>query len=236
MPDTTTYQGHRKRLRDRLMQNPTALADYEILELLLAQVLLRKDTKALAKQLLNRFESLRGVLDARASELAAVAGFGPALTSFWVLLRESMARYAEGPLRKHEVLASPEAVANMARQRLSGKAHEEVWTAFVDSQNRLLSWELACSGSLDSSSIYPRDILERALLLKASGFIVVHNHPGGNTSASPADLAATLKLGESANACDIRFIDHIIVSDQGWYSVCRDTASTLLTKSSPAIS
>jgi DNA repair protein RadC len=221
-PDTMVYKGHRERLRERLVKNSTLLADYEILELLLAQALPRKDTKPLAKNLLSRFGTLRGVLDARSSELTGISGFGPALSCFWILLRESMARYAEAPLRKHEVLASPEAVAAMARQRLAGNAHEEIWAAFVDSQNRLLSWEHARTGSINSSSVYPRDILERAILLKASGFMLVHNHPGGNVSASPADLEATSKLLESARACDIRFIDHIIVSDQGWRSLAQE--------------
>jgi DNA repair protein RadC len=203
------------------MQNPGALADYEILELLLAQTLVRKDTKPLAKDLLARFGSLRGVLDAKIPELLTVPGFGASLAGFWALLRESMARYAESPLRKHEVLVSPEAVAAMARQRLAGKAHEEIWAAFVDAQNRLISWELVCTGSVNASSIYPRDILERAILLKASGFMLVHNHPGGATEASPADAEATARLLDSAKACELRFIDHIIVSDQGWNSLFR---------------
>jgi DNA repair protein RadC len=219
MPESSGHQGHRERLRGRLMQNPGSLADYEILELLLGLTLVRKDTKPLAKALLARFGSLRGVLDAGIPELLTVPGFGSGLACFWTLLRESMARYAEAPLRKHEILASPEAVAAMARQRLAGKPHEEIWAAFVDSQNRLLSWELAGTGSVSSSAVYPRDILERALLLKASGFILVHNHPGGTVAASPADTEASMRLRRSAEACEIRFIDHIIVSDQGWSSL-----------------
>jgi DNA repair protein RadC len=101
MTEISAHQGHRARLRGRLMQNPGALADYEILELLLGQTLVRKDTKPLAKALLARFGSLRGVLDAGLPELSTIPGFGSGLACFWILLRESMARYAESPLRKH---------------------------------------------------------------------------------------------------------------------------------------
>ncbi|MDR2695893.1 MAG: hypothetical protein LBC79_05890, partial [Deltaproteobacteria bacterium] len=96
--------GHRARLKARLEKDAAQLADYEILELLLGCVLLRRDTKALAKALLRRFDSLRGVLDARPDELLSLEGFGPALGLFWRLLRELMARYEEAPARRRETL------------------------------------------------------------------------------------------------------------------------------------
>ncbi|MDR2050155.1 MAG: DNA repair protein RadC [Deltaproteobacteria bacterium] len=207
------YHGHRARLRQRLQKNPEELPDYEILELLLGKVLARRDTKALAKDLLARFQSFRGVLDAKPAELEGVAGFGPALSSFWLLLREVLARYAESPLRRRETLASPAAVAEMARTRLAGHDHETVWAAFVDARNHLLAWERIAAGSVDQAGVRPRDILERALLLKASGFILVHNHPGGVPTASAADLEMTARLRQAAGSVGLRFLDHIIVAD-----------------------
>jgi DNA repair protein RadC len=215
------YHGHRARLRQRLQKNPEDLPDYEILELLLGKVLARKDTKPLAKELLARFQSFRGLLDAKPAELQEVEGFGPALASFWLLLREVLARYAESPLRRRELLASPAAVAEMARARLAGYDHEEVWIAFVDAQNRLLSWERLARGSVEQAGIMPRDILERALLLKASGFILVHNHPGGTPAASAADLEVTGRLLQGAGSIGLRFLDHIIVTDAESRSLLR---------------
>jgi DNA repair protein RadC len=107
----------------------------------------------------------------------------------------------------------------MARQRLAGKTREEIWAAFVDAQNRLLSWELVGTGSVNASSVHPREVLERALLLTAAGYILDHNHPGGTLAASPADAETTRRLRRSAEACEVRFIDHLIVSDQGWCSL-----------------
>lgn len=220
--DKPHYHGHRTRLRERLSTAPDKLQDYEVLELLLAQVLPRRDTKPLAKELLRRFQSMRGVMDAKASELHTVPGFGPALENFWLLLREVMARHAESPLRQRECLSSPAAVAAMARSRLAGHDHEETWIAYVDTQNRLIAWEQNTKGTVDNTMIFPRDIMERAILLKASGFILVHNHPGGSTSPSGADLQITEHLKRSAQTLGLRFLDHIIVTDEGYASLTDD--------------
>ncbi|MCL1915368.1 MAG: DNA repair protein RadC [Desulfovibrionaceae bacterium] len=216
------YHGHRERLRARLRENPEGLADYETLELLLAQVLPRRDTKPLAKELLRRFQSVKGALDAKPAELMTLKGFGPALSDAWLLWREILARYAESAPRRHETLASPEEVARMAKARLAGQDREEVWLAFVDAQNRLLAWEKGQKGSIDEAAFYPREILERALTLKASGFILVHNHPGGKAAPSGADLEATKRLQEAARTVDLRFLDHLIVTADESFSIMGD--------------
>lgn len=219
---TKHAHGHRKRLRDRLMATSHALADYEVIELLLGHVLLRQDTKPLAKELLSRFGSLRGVLDARAQELTAVPGFGPALEAYWRLLREVMARYAESPARWRTELCSPQAVAHMARMRLAASAHEEFWAAYLDTQNRLISWEMASKGSVHTVPLYPRDVMARALSLKASSLILVHNHPGGSPKPSGADIDLTKKVQAAGEALGIRLTDHVIVTDDACYSLIED--------------
>ena len=104
--DTPHYAGHRARLRERLLKDSTALADYEILELLLGYALLRRDTKPLAKELLSRFGSIRGVLDALPAEMQQVDGVGEGVAALRLLLREMMARYAEAPMRERKVLCT----------------------------------------------------------------------------------------------------------------------------------
>ena len=170
--------GHRDRLRQRLEIEPTAVADYEVLELLLGYGLTRKDTKPLAKELIQRFGSIRGALDARPEELLEVSGFGPGLMALWRVLGETRARYAAAEVRQREVLATPEAVARMAQARLGTSPHEECWLALVDRRNRLMAWDRLRRGGIAEVAIYPRDVLEAALLRKASGIILVHNHPG----------------------------------------------------------
>ena len=216
------YLGHRKRLRERLESMPEALQDYEILELLLGYVILRRDTKAAAKELLARFGSLRGVLEARPEAYRDIPGLGDGVIGFLRLLREFVPRFVESRVLRREALCSPEAVAAMARERLGSLAHEEIWAAYVDNGQRLIAWERAAQGSYGMSPLNPRDIVERGLLLKATGFILVHNHPGGKAKPSGADLELTRQLDLAAKTLFIRFVDHVIVTDGECYSIMRD--------------
>ncbi len=213
------YHGHRDRLREKLRKDATQLADYEVLELVLGTVLLRKDTKPLAKELLFRFRTLHGVLNARPSELRSVPGFGPSLQAHWLLLRELMARCHESPARERAVLSGPSDIVNMARARLGNLAHEEFWAAFLDNQNRLLAWERVTTGTVNTTMIYPRDLMEKALGHKASSLVVVHNHPGGNPFPSTPDIEITRQLVQSGKTLGIRVLDHIIVTEDTHYSL-----------------
>ena len=121
------HLGHRGRLRERFLSSPETPPDYELLELLLGYVILRKDTKPIAKDLMERFGSLRAVLDARADELLEVQGIGEGVTNFWSVLREVMNRYDESPLRLRESLCSPQEVAAMARKRLGRVCPTAAW-------------------------------------------------------------------------------------------------------------
>ncbi len=216
------YLGHRGRLRERFLSSPETPPDYELLELLLGYVILRKDTKPIAKDLLERFGSLRAVLDARAEELVEVRGIGEGVMNFWMLIREVMNRYDESPLRLRESLCSPEEVAAVARKRLGRLPHEEVWAAYVDNKNRLLSWERASKGTINTSTIYPREIMERALRLKAAGVILVHNHPSGDSTASGADLEITRRVKQAGIPLNIRLLDHVIVTEGGCRSLLEE--------------
>lgn len=218
--------GHRKRLRERLVTAGHILEDYEILELLLGHVLTRQDTKPLAKALLKEFESIRGVLDAKPEELAAVKGVGPALGAYWRLLREVLARYEEAPARKRYTFCTPAAVAVFARMRLAGSAHEEFWMAYLDTQNRLISWEMAARGTVHAVPVYARDVIARALALKASSLILVHNHPGGNMYPSGPDIELTNRIREAGASMGIRLVDHVIVTDDTCYSLTENRVFT----------
>lgn len=217
-PDASPLAGHRKRLRERLQCEPQAVADYEVLELLLGLAIIRKDTKLLAHALLNRFGSIRGCLDAREDELMQVDGFGPGVLVLWRLIREVMARYELSPLLTRAVLASPEAVAAVARLRLGNLPHEECWIALVDARNRLLGWERLRKGGISSISLQPRDVIEPAIIRKASGLILVHNHPGGSAAPSHADEELTEEIRQLAPRLGLRFVDHIIVTPGHCYS------------------
>ena len=212
------YLGHRRRLKDRLMENPRALADYEVLELLLGYVNVRRDNKPLAKELLRRFGSVRGVLLAREEELRGVPGIGPGALEFVTLWREAWARFHEQPLRERARLNSPDIVAEMARARIGASEREEFWMALVDTKNRLIGWEQVSQGTIDQAVIYPREILSVAIRHKASGVILVHNHPAGDPRPSSDDVAFTRRIVSAARELDVRVLDHLVVTAGGYFS------------------
>ena len=205
--------GHRQRLRDRFEKNQDALGDYELLEMLLGHVLIRQDTKPLAKELLGRFKSLRNVMNAPVTELQEVKGFGPALATFWLLVREINARSAEAQLTLKDTLVTSRDVADMARQRLLGIAHEELWGAYLDNQNRLMSWRKLAEGTGGRIYVHNAVVLAPALELKATGIILVHNHPGGEVQPSAADIELTRGVAHAARMMDVRLLDHVIVTE-----------------------
>ena len=209
--------GHRQRLRARFEKDQSGLSDYELLEMLLGHVLLRQDTKPLAKDLLARFKSLRNAMDAPIAELQEVKGFGPALGTFWLLLREIKARCAESRIEKGDPV-TPWAVAEMARQRLAGVSHEELWGLYVDNQNRAMSWRKLSEGLGGRVFVHNAVVLAPALELKATGVILVHNHPGGAPQPSQADIDMTNMLRQAAQMVDVRVVDHIIVTEDDYAS------------------
>lgn len=219
MTEKAHYHGHRKRLREKLNKDEQALADYEILELVLGTVILRSDTKPLAKELLNRFGTLRGVLDAQDEDLRQLKGFGDSLVSHWKLLRELFSRYMESGISEKKQLSSPAEVAEMARIRLGRKEKEEFWAAFLDNQNRLLSWERISTGTVNTTMIYPRELMEQALQRKASSLVIVHNHPGGNLTPSSPDIEITRHIVQAGRILGIRLLDHLIITADTYYSL-----------------
>lgn len=212
------YYGHRARLRARLRANPSSLADYEILELVLAQTIPRGDTKPLAKVLLGRFGTLRRVMQAPLPELMKVPGFGQALASNWALHAELRARLAEAPVRERQVLSGPAMVAEGAKARFGSGPVEEFWAAFVDNQNRVISWERLSRGTVDQTAVFPREVLALALTHHASGLVLVHNHPGGNASPSEEDKNLTTRIQRAALELGVRVLDHLIVTEETHYS------------------
>lgn len=200
------------------MENPRGLADYEVLELLLGYVNVRRDTKPLAKELLARFGSLRGALTARMGELRDIPGFGPGVEEFLTLWREAWARFHEQPLRDRVVFNSPEIVAEAAKARIGTAEHEEFWMAMVDNKNRLIGWEMVSKGTVDQAAVYPRDVLAAALGRKASGIVLVHNHPGADPKPSLQDTEFTRRIKHAAREVDIRVLDHLVVTENRFFS------------------
>ncbi len=212
------YLGHRKRLREKLVKDSRNLADYELLELVLAQVFTRKDTKPLAKAVLARFGSLKDAIMARPEQLMELDGIGPGVSAQWALMQELFARMGETVTNSRQALSDPAEVAKAAMARIGSKGTEEFWAAFLDSKNRVISWERISKGTVDATPVFPREIMATALRLEAASLILAHNHPGGDPTPSREDHMLTDKIKESAGGLDIRVLDHLVVTDTEYYS------------------
>jgi DNA repair protein RadC len=219
MEDKPDYLGHRKRLRERFRKNGTeGMHDYEVLELLLTYAIPRKDVKPIAKDLLKRFGSLSGVLDAGQKELEEVANIGPISSTLIRLVKETCGIYLAEKMKNKDVLSSPQAVLDFARVKLAGLPHEAFMVIFLNAKNKVLDYKVLQEGTVDRAVIYPRRMVEEALAHHAAGIILVHNHPSGDSEPSPEDKQLTRSLTEAARTIDLRVLDHIIVGKEGYCS------------------
>ena len=217
--DKPGYLGHRKRLRERFLKNGIeGMHDYEILEFLLTYAIPRKDVKPYAKDLIKRFGSLSGVLDAGQKELEEVVKIGPISAALIRLVKGVCVAYLAEKMKNKEVLSSPQAVLDFARVRLAGLPHEAFLVIFLNAKNRVLDYKIIQEGTVDRAVIYPRRIVEEALAYHAASIIFVHNHPSGDSQPSPEDKQLTLSLMEAARTIDLRVLDHIIVGKEGYFS------------------
>lgn len=219
MTDTPHYHGHRQRLREKFRENPRHLADYELLELLLAYALPRRDTKPMAKALLQRFETLAEVMHTDPDDLRQIHGLGDGASLLFALLQELRARAEAQPRKEKLVISHPSVVGQMAMARLGALKTEEVWAAFVDAKLRLMSFEPLSQGTVGEAPVYVREVLRKAIEHQAYGVFLVHNHPGGDASPSKADVAITRELVQAATVMQIRVLDHVIVTHQEYVSL-----------------
>ncbi len=211
--------GHRSRLRRRFLAGGAeALADHELLELLLFLALPRGDVKPLAKRLLRHFGSFADAVSASPAELAEVTGMGEAAIAALKTVKAAAIRLLGQPLERRPVLGDWQRVLDYCRATLAHEPVEAVRVLYLDRKNRLIRDEEPGRGTVDHMPLYPREIVKRALELKASALIVVHNHPSGDPSPSQADIAVTGQLKDAAAAMAITLHDHLIVARGGHIS------------------
>ena len=205
------------RPREKLLaRGPAALADAELLALLLRTGLAGKGVLQLAQELLEPaptgFGGLAGLLHATADDLRRIKGLGPAKRAELVAVLELARRALAQQLREREVFDSPNAVKHYLQLHLAAKRHEVFAVLFLDAQNRLLGMEELFRGTLTQTSVYPREVALRALHHHAAAVILAHNHPSGGVQPSRADEAITQNLKSALALIDVRVLDHVIVA------------------------
>ena len=210
------YLGHRQRLRDRFMESgASALADYELLELVLFRAIPRRDVKPLAKALIKRFGSFAETAVARLERLREIEGLGEAAIVEIKLAEAVATRLARGKIEARQTLSSFIDVLDYCRTAMAYADREEFRVLFLDKRNALIADEVQGVGTIDHTPVYPREIIRRALELGASALILAHNHPSGDPTPSAADIRMTKDIVVIAEPFGITVHDHLIVGKHG---------------------
>lgn len=201
-----------QRPREKLLaRGPAALADGELLALLLRSGVQGQGVLALAQALLDRFGGIAGLLGAQATDLKTIKGLGPAKQAEILAVMEIARRAIAQPLREAPVFDSPQRVKDYLSLQLAGLAHEVFAVLFLDHQHRLLVLEEMFRGTLSQTSVYPREVVRRAMALNAGAVILAHNHPSGLAEPSRADEYLTQTLKAALALVDVRVLDHLVV-------------------------
>ena len=216
------HDGHREKMRQRFLKSGLeGYADHEALELLLYYALPRKDTNPIAHALMERYGSLAAVLNAPVEDLKVVEGIGESAAILLKLVPQitKKARIAEA--EKETVLTTVSRVGAYLLERYEGETHEVIYQLCLDRKGRLLACKRLHEGSVSGAELDVRRIVENAILTKASGVILAHNHPSGIALPSAEDIAATTRAKEALKTIAVELVDHIIVADGDFVSMER---------------
>jgi DNA repair protein RadC len=212
--------GHRARLRQRLFEGgPEALLDHELVEYLLALALPRRDTKPLAKKLINDFGGFGALLAADAETIARVGEISEGAVAALKIAQASALRLLQSEVKERPVLGSWQALLDYLHADMAHNPIERVRVLFLNSKNMLIRDEQMSEGSIDEAAVYIREIIRRALDCHATALILVHNHPSGDPSPSQQDIRLTRDMVEAGRHLKITVHDHIIVGTRGHSSM-----------------
>ena len=209
----TDWPEHERPREKLLLRGAAALSDAELLAIFLRTGMPGKSAVDMARELILEFKSLTRLFAASHAEFCAFPGLGDAKYAQLQAVLEMARRALAEQMQRADALNSPAAVRNYLRLALSGKAHEVFCGVFLDSQNRVLAVEELFRGTLTMASVYPREVLKRALAHNAAGLILAHNHPSGVAEPSRADESLTATLKTALALVDVRVLDHFIVGN-----------------------
>ena len=218
-PDTPHYKDHRQRMKKKFAESGIdAFHDYEVLELLLSYAIPRKDVKPLAKKLLHKFGSLKGIVDAEVSSLEKIEGVSVHTAILIKLIKEMGTLYLKEKARDKPQITCTTELLNYCKTYMGGLKDEQFCVIYLDAQNKMTDIETIQEGIVNQAVVYPRKVLENALKQKASAIIMVHNHPSGHVKPSDADIRLTKTIQETARILDIIVHDHIIIGENRFFS------------------
>jgi DNA repair protein RadC len=214
------FHGHRARLKEKfLTQGVEALADYELLEILLFLALPQRDTKPLAKDLLAHFGNYAAVLRASSEELMSIKGVGQTVVTALKTVQGAALRLMEKDIVAQPIIRSFETVISYYRAQIGFELAEQFRLLFLDTKNAIIKDEAQQTGTINHAVIYPREVVKRALELGAAAVIMVHNHPSGDPTPSTADIDMTAQVQAALKTVGISLHDHLIITRREYASL-----------------
>lgn len=223
MDKKNLHAGHRNRIRDRVRKEGLHnFQDYQVLEYALSFVIPYKDTNPIAHELINKFHSLGGVLEADEEEIAQVKGMGEVSAHFLTSIIKIYSFYEKEKVNRSGEIFSPKHSYDYVKGLFKGKIVEELYLISLLPNNKIVRCELVTSGDSSQAKVTIRKITDMILRNKVNNVIIAHNHPYGNPEPSPDDDKLTKALVTSLAINDSYLIDHIIVCDNGYYSYRND--------------
>jgi len=206
--------GHRSRLRERFLEKGLAgFSDAEVIELLLSFGTPRKDCKQAARDLLAEFTSLAAVLDAHPDEIQKIKGIGPKNAFALSFIKSAADRYLKQRLRERSYLSSSKEVIDYLTHVMRGLKVEVLTVIYLDAAHGIIDSETVAEGTINATTIYPREIVKRALAYNAVALVIAHNHPSGSSKPSAQDYQLTKSLYLVCSLMNIRLLDHLIIGE-----------------------
>ena len=219
-------QGHRERIREKFLNNGIdGFAEYEILELLLTYCIPRKDTKPIAKELLNKFKSLDNVFKADLDKLSAIDGLGKNSVAFLKLIGDLPSIIYKDELKNKKLvdketlkISNKDILLKYLRNKIGYEEIEKFYVLYLSSSNEVIEFEENSVGTLDRSSVYPREIYKKIINLNAKSIILAHNHPSDNITPSKCDIDLTNEIAKGLKNFGALLIEHIIITKNSYFS------------------
>jgi len=219
-------QGHRERIKEKFLKNGIdGFAEYEILELLLTYCIPRKDTKPIAKELLNKFKSLDNVFKADFDKLSAIDGLGKNSIAFLKLIGDLPSIIYKDELKNKKLvdketlkISNKDVLLKYLRNKIGYEEIEKFYVLYLSSSNEVIEFEENSVGTLDRSSVYPREIYKKIINLNAKSVILAHNHPSDNITPSKCDIELTNEIAKGLKNFGALLIEHIIITKNSYFS------------------
>ncbi|MEM7620712.1 MAG: DNA repair protein RadC [Pseudomonadota bacterium] len=219
-PAPSHNHGHRQRLRERFRTaGSDALPDYELLELILFRAIPRRDTKPIAKNLIEKFGNFAEVINAPEERLQEVSGIGETVVTELKLIKAASLRLLKSNAVKRPALNSWSELIQYCQAAMAHETKEQLRLIFLDKRNHIIADEVQQTGTVDHTPVYIREVVKRALELSATAIILLHNHPSGDPTPSRADIEMTKEIIKAAESLGIIVHDHIIIGRKGHASL-----------------